>query len=366
MNSKEYRKFLESYNAIYEQVGVKVPASSSDSEALKGLIPKGDKVHEIPSKKSTLQNASYEPDGEIIDEAGGLSGRNYGDPVAAKWNKDMGSFNVKGRGREMTPPAIPPGYSYNQQAGTITKGGSSPTPATAKPKPSTSTTGNLSGLSVGPGGFNINNKPVRTASPVTPDSRRDPEFRRGPGAGAGDMNAGRPAAAAPKPTASAPRPAAAAPKPTPAATPKPTRSGFGAPTALRSAQSSVSTATAPASAKKPSISSQLSDLQKMGSESRKRQGLTQSFDLFDIVMGHLLDEGYADTEEAAIAIMANMSEEWRQSIVESDALRNTIKTLEGKRDAMNANKPGSANTADPGKQSVGAAAYKAYQRLRGV
>jgi hypothetical protein len=89
-------------------------------------------------------------------------------------------------------------------------------------------------------------------------------------------------------------------------------------------------------------------------------------DLFDYILEHLVTEGYADTNEAALAIMANMSEEWRQSIVESDALRNTIKTLEGKRDAMNANKPGSANTAAPGKQSIGAATYKAYQRLRGV
>jgi len=100
--------------------------------------------------------------------------------------------------------------------------------------------------------------------------------------------------------------------------------------------------------------------------SEKPTGLNNSADLFDIVKGHLMSEGYADTEEAALAIMANMSEEWRQSIVEGDALRNTIKTLEGKRDAMNANKSGSANTAAPGKQSVGAATYKAYQRLRGV
>ena len=40
-------------------------------------------------------------------------------------------------------------------------------------------------------------------------------------------------------------------------------------------------------------------------------------DLFDIVKGHLMSEGYADTEEAALAIMANMSEEWRNEIVES-------------------------------------------------
>ena len=44
--------------------------------------------------------------------------------------------------------------------------------------------------------------------------------------------------------------------------------------------------------------------------------LNQDLDLFDVVKGHLVREGYADTEEAALAIMANMSEEWRESIVE--------------------------------------------------
>ena len=43
--------------------------------------------------------------------------------------------------------------------------------------------------------------------------------------------------------------------------------------------------------------------------------LTQSFDPFDVVLGHLLDEGYADTEQAALQIMANMSEEWKNSII---------------------------------------------------
>ena len=42
----------------------------------------------------------------------------------------------------------------------------------------------------------------------------------------------------------------------------------------------------------------------------------QSFDLFDIIKGHLLDEGFADTEEAALAIMTNMSEEWREQILD--------------------------------------------------
>lgn len=46
----------------------------------------------------------------------------------------------------------------------------------------------------------------------------------------------------------------------------------------------------------------------------------QSVDLFDLVKGHLLDEGYAETEEAALAIMANMGEEWRNSILEQSAI----------------------------------------------
>ena len=39
------------------------------------------------------------------------------------------------------------------------------------------------------------------------------------------------------------------------------------------------------------------------------------YDIYDIILSHLLDEGYAETQEAAEAIMANMSEEWRQSIL---------------------------------------------------
>ena len=44
--------------------------------------------------------------------------------------------------------------------------------------------------------------------------------------------------------------------------------------------------------------------------------LADSYDLYDIILSHLLDEGYAETQEAAEAIMVNMSEDWRESIVE--------------------------------------------------
>jgi hypothetical protein len=42
----------------------------------------------------------------------------------------------------------------------------------------------------------------------------------------------------------------------------------------------------------------------------------EQIDLYDIILSHLLDEGYADTYESAEAIMVNMSEDWRESIVE--------------------------------------------------
>lgn len=50
---------------------------------------------------------------------------------------------------------------------------------------------------------------------------------------------------------------------------------------------------------------------------KKGVNLAAGTDLFDIVKGHLLDEGYADSEEGAMVIMVNMSEEWRKSILEA-------------------------------------------------
>ena len=47
-----------------------------------------------------------------------------------------------------------------------------------------------------------------------------------------------------------------------------------------------------------------------------RMRANEEFDIFDIILEHLVAEGYADTNESALAIMANMSEEWRQDIME--------------------------------------------------
>jgi len=55
-----------------------------------------------------------------------------------------------------------------------------------------------------------------------------------------------------------------------------------------------------------------------GNKAARRAGTYQEeVDLYDVILSHLLDEGYADTEQAAEAIMVNMSEEWRESIVET-------------------------------------------------
>ena len=64
----------------------------------------------------------------------------------------------------------------------------------------------------------------------------------------------------------------------------------------------------------------IQNLKDMMSKDPKRQKRpsrinNEQVDIYDIILSHLLDEGYAETQEAAEAIMVNMSEEWRQSIL---------------------------------------------------
>ena len=55
-----------------------------------------------------------------------------------------------------------------------------------------------------------------------------------------------------------------------------------------------------------------------GSAAKRRAAALnkEEVDIYDIILSHLLDEGYAETPEAAEAIMVNMSEEWRDGILE--------------------------------------------------
>jgi len=54
--------------------------------------------------------------------------------------------------------------------------------------------------------------------------------------------------------------------------------------------------------------------------------LDEGYDTFDAILEHLVAEGYADTNESALAIMANMSEEWREGILD-EAVRGSGRSI---------------------------------------
>lgn len=192
----------------------------------------------------------------------------------------------------------------------------SPSPATPQPQ--------LKGLSIGPGGFNINNKPA--ASAPTKPADATPATPR---PAASTPAAPRPAASAPaRPTAAAaaPKPAATAPAAKPAgsamdqfakANPK-----LAASAAERDRTRGTSATTNPLmkdmKSRLPAPKTPSPTTAKTGFDlAKKGVNLAAGFDMFDVVKGYLIGEGYADTEEAALAIMINMSEEWKQSIIKS-------------------------------------------------
>jgi len=63
-------------------------------------------------------------------------------------------------------------------------------------------------------------------------------------------------------------------------------------------------------------SKRLDDIAKKQRAEYDTKRIKEEVDIYDIILSHLLDEGYAETPEAAEAIMVNMSEDWRESIVE--------------------------------------------------
>jgi hypothetical protein len=73
------------------------------------------------------------------------------------------------------------------------------------------------------------------------------------------------------------------------------------------------------------------------------KGLPEQVDLYDIILSHLLDEGYAETQQAAEAIMVNMSEEWREDIMEGMSMKDfkaNRKKLQRKEASADARKRG--------------------------
>ena len=73
------------------------------------------------------------------------------------------------------------------------------------------------------------------------------------------------------------------------------------------------------SAKTSDAAAQVSRHRRLSSaHARSRSRINkEEVDIFDAILEHLIAEGYANTNESALVIMANMSEGWRQSIVDS-------------------------------------------------
>jgi len=231
---------------------------------------------------------------------------------------------------------------------------------------------NLRGLSIGQGGFRVNNRPVNPGM--------SPIFQR-PGVAPSRPSAAAPAAFRPSvsrpssSTSAVSRPAArptVATKPAPSTntsyagvtgvrpvgTPLPTnavRPVAGAPTQnapisaparpvnqLMTGMPSAPSMAAPSSG--PKLSARAQALKAGGPQGGARaRVLNQDFDPFDVVMGYLIDEGYADSEESALTIMANMSEEWKEEILDE---RNrgeqgmTMQQVRNRRDIRDGGIPG--------------------------
>jgi hypothetical protein len=98
--------------------------------------------------------------------------------------------------------------------------------------------------------------------------------------------------------------------------------------------------------------------------SARERMLRQSFDPFDVIKGHLLDEGYADTEEAALVIMANMSEDWRESIVEAQEARNNPEKYEAEQSKKKSKKQRAMEDPYRGINSPAFAAFMKQQKGR--
>jgi len=101
----------------------------------------------------------------------------------------------------------------------------------------------------------------------------------------------------------------------------------------------------------------------------KRPSMGEAVDLFDTILEYLVAEGYADTNEAAIAIMVNMSEDWRESIVEatykpSGSAAPTDIPSDTRMTVTAADKAG--NTKAYQNFKAGDPAYKAASHLKGV
>jgi len=73
---------------------------------------------------------------------------------------------------------------------------------------------------------------------------------------------------------------------------------------------------------------------------------------YDTIKGHLIDEGFADTEEAAHSIMISMSEGWKQSIVENTVADRARRAIKNQRDGYHGDDDALTKEMDATKSAV--------------
>jgi hypothetical protein len=100
--------------------------------------------------------------------------------------------------------------------------------------------------------------------------------------------------------------------------------------------------------------------QQMGGKKKKK---AMKEDVYQIILSYLLDEGYADDAHSAVAIMGNMSEEWRDSILSEDPVQDYRDMKRANQNASGMRGPELSHSSK-GPMSPGSATQKPQPRSR--
>jgi len=79
----------------------------------------------------------------------------------------------------------------------------------------------------------------------------------------------------------------------------------------------------------------------------------EAYDIYDVILSHLINEGYADTFESAEVIMVNMSEEWRESILSEDPVQDYRDMMRAKENAAGLRGPELSHSVKPAGSASG-------------
>jgi hypothetical protein len=96
-------------------------------------------------------------------------------------------------------------------------------------------------------------------------------------------------------------------------------------------------------------------------EKKRLMNNSYEYDTFDAILEHLVAEGYADTNENAIAIMANMSEEWREEILDEAKVHAGLSDAEKRVERVNLRTDDSSSLSDDDKEKGRQSVHK-FQR----